>query len=318
MPNKYISLGAKALTLCLVASALFAFSPAPVARAATPNSGVLIGAASSFNYSFMNSSFQVIGELNVDMIYMGIPDDLPVAVLDYNGDGSQDILTMGGNYPELVATFCYSRVASGYTALPTNNIISVNASAVDYSSYTLKAIEITIPESVYGMELVASGDFNGDGKVDFAWRDCATGDNAITFMNNNNELSEPESLPNRPASDEFVIKASGDFNGDGKDDLLWTYTEPMEMRTTTEFWFLDGSDVISTEAGTTNPNGCAFVAGAGEFTGDNKDDIFWNDYCIMRFTVWEMDGNDVVSDTLTGDYGWGTTNFDFIDIFDAH
>jgi hypothetical protein len=68
--------------------------------------------------------------------------------------------------------------------------------------------------------ILATGDFNSDGKADIVWRDT-TGNVAVWLMNGTAVL-QTGGLGLVPAI--WSIAETGDFNGDGKSDLLWRDT----------------------------------------------------------------------------------------------
>jgi hypothetical protein len=67
------------------------------------------------------------------------------------------------------------------------------------------------------------GDFNGDTtssktKTDILWRDLKTGNVHVWLMDGANRL-DSSVVANAPA--DWVVETCADFNGDGKDDILW-------------------------------------------------------------------------------------------------
>jgi hypothetical protein len=86
---------------------------------------------------------------------------------------------------------------------------------------------------------VGTGDFNGDGMTDIAWRD-SSGNTAIWLMNGASVLSAG-GLGNVPTT--FSIALVGDYNSDGKSDLLWR-----DNLGNTAIWFMNGTAVASTAA----------------------------------------------------------------------
>ena len=67
--------------------------------------------------------------------------------------------------------------------------------------------------------IVGTGDFNGDGKVDLAWRHGVTGANAVMYFDWATKIGTGE----LPAETDltWTIIGVGDFNQDGHPDLVW-------------------------------------------------------------------------------------------------
>jgi hypothetical protein len=64
----------------------------------------------------------------------------------------------------------------------------------------------------------------------------------------------------------WQIKGSGDFNGDGKSDILWQGSDG-----TPAIWLMDGTNAMSVgAAGSFNPDRNWQVKGSGDFNGDRQ------------------------------------------------
>jgi hypothetical protein len=70
------------------------------------------------------------------------------------------------------------------------------------------------------------------------------------------------------------IVGTGDYNGDGRSDLLWR-----DNLGKNAMWFMNGIQVSST--------GSAGNVGTGDFNGDGKSDIVWRDN-TGNTSIWLM------------------------------
>jgi kumamolisin len=91
--------------------------------------------------------------------------------------------------------------------------------------------------------------------------------------------------PLHPASTKF-ISYSGDFNGDGKQDILWRNTQTGEV----DIWFMSGASVVS-QAFVGNIGLEWKIAGIADFNGDGVSDIVWQNTLTGSFGIWIMHGS---------------------------
>jgi alpha-tubulin suppressor-like RCC1 family protein len=105
-------------------------------------------------------------------------------------------------------------------------------------------------------------------------------------------------------------KSLGDFDGDGRADLIWSNGTTGER----SLWFLDGS---GTKAGATL--GVVpvewVVSATADFDGDGKADIFWTNTVTGDRAIWLMNGSAMRTNTFMGTVpvDWvisGTGDFD--------
>jgi hypothetical protein len=91
--------------------------------------------------------------------------------------------------------------------------------------------------------------------------------------------------------DYWHFVASGDFNGDGRSDILWR-----DDAGVTVLREMDGPTIIGNSSLGTAPTS-QHVADVGDYTGDLQADILWRDDAgVVR--LWEMSGPAVVNDTV--------------------
>ena len=145
-------------------------------------------------------------------------------------------------------------------------------------------------ESYPGEEVPASwaiqgvGDFNGDGRSDVLWRD-AGGQLAIWFNGDPADALYPAVYPGyanaaAPVDRSWQVKGVGDFDGDGRSDILWRHTNGQVA-----IWHMAGG----VRAGESNPGGnnpvTWAIQGVGDFDGDGRSDILWRDL-NGRLAIW--------------------------------
>ena len=177
----------------------------------------------------------------------GVPTAWKVeGVGDFNGDGRDDILWRNG---------------SGLTI---NWLGEADGGFAD--NYANSVVSIPTNWSVAGV-----GDFNGDGRDDILWREAngltidwlgeADGGFADNYTN---------SVVNIPTN--WQIEGVGDFNGDGRDDILWRNENGQVVN-----WLAQANGGFAnnyTNSVVSIPTTWQ-VASIGDFNGDGRDDILW-------------------------------------------
>ena len=187
---------------------------------------------------------------------------------DFNGDGRDDVLWRNDN------------------GALTNWLGQANGGFV---SNDLNALA-NLPTS---WQVAGTGDFNGDGRDDIIWRRM---DGAFTEWlgqaNGGFVSNDANAWTVLPTS--WRVDGTGDFNGDGNDDILWRRSDGAF----TEWLGQDNGGFISNDANAfRNLPSSWQVAGTGDFNGDNRDDIAWR-RDDGAFTVWlgQANGGFVTND----------------------
>jgi kumamolisin len=94
--------------------------------------------------------------------------------------------------------------------------------------------------------------------------------------------------PSQPIITNF-ISYSGDFNGNGKQDILWRNTQTGEI----DIWFMNDASVVS-EAYVGIIGLEWKIAGIADFNGDGVSDIVWQNTITGGFGIWVMHGSSYV------------------------
>src|SRR5205807_896627 len=131
-------------------------------------------------------------------------------------------------------------------------------------------------------------DFNNDGKPDILWHNAGTGQISVWLMNGTQFRSAASFGGKSAASLPWHPVATGDFNGDGKPDILWHNAGTGQI----SVWLMNGTQFISA----TNFGGKSAASlpwhpvATGDFNGDGKPDILWHNAGTGQISVWLMNG----------------------------
>jgi len=137
--------------------------------------------------------------------------------------------------------------------------------------------------------VVGSADFNNDGKPDVLWRNSVTGQNSIWYMDGatRTSIASIATLPNN-ATNNWVVVGCGDFNRDGKPDILWRNTITGQNL----LWYMDGTVRTSMALIPSLPNNATNIwvaASVADFNNDGKPDIIWRNTITSQTLLWFMD-----------------------------
>jgi predicted nucleotidyltransferase len=203
------------------------------------------------------------------------------ATADFNGDGKADIL--------------WRDSATGDVTLWLMNGTSVVSSTI------VGNVAANLTWAIAG-----TGDFDGNGHADILWREAATGDVAIWLMNGTAVISKAV-VGNVAANLTWSIAATGDFDGDGKSDILLREAATGDVG----MWVMNGTTVVSkTIVGNVATNLSWTIAGTGDFNGDGKSEILWRGTVSGDVGMWVMNGTAIVSKTVVGNVpvSWNISN----------
>jgi len=186
---------------------------------------------------------------------------------DFNGDGQSDIMWRADDG---TVTDWLGQTNGGFV---------MNA-----ASFTINANS--------NWHIIRTGDFNGDGTTDMLWR---ADDGTVTDwlgQANGGFVSNGANFTINASSNWHIIE-TGDFNGDGKDDILWRADDG----TVTDWLGQANGGIASNGANfTMNASSDWHIVGTGDFNADGKTDVLWQSDA-GHFSDWFGQTNGAIAPT---------------------
>jgi DNA-binding beta-propeller fold protein YncE len=162
-------------------------------------------------------------------------------------------------------------------------------------------------------QVQATGDLDGNGKADIVWQNrtsTTTGTGTVVVWLMNGLSIASSGSPNTVADLNWQILGTGDFDGDGKSDVLWKNGANGQ----TVMWLMNGIGIASSGSPGTVADLHWQIQGTGDYDGDGKTDVFWRNVGAGgtgQTVVWLMNGltvNSAGSPNTVGDLNWQVQN----------
>ncbi len=202
-----------------------------------------------------------------------------VGTADFNGDGQEDIFWRKYDTFE-------------------NAVWLMNGDRRETSQFLTTNKKLESPD----WRLESAGNFDQDANIEFIWRHAQSGAMALWELNGA-DFSEAEFLDltvlNLGVNGGFgnldwQIAATGDFNGDSVDELIWRNASTGQNA----IWTMNGP-VLETASFLPSLDAAAWdIVGAADYTRDGKVDLAWRNSVSGANAIWEMDGLSKVSSTF--------------------
>ena len=143
----------------------------------------------------------------------------------------------------------------------------------------------------------ASGDFTGDGRADLLWQHEGDGRIALWTMNGL-ENTSAELLPFTVPDTAWHIVGTGDFDRNGRRDLLWRHQAGGQIAV----WLMDGRQLIDGRLLPFVVDPVWRIRGVGDVNGDGSADWLWQRTGNGNPVVWLMNGLSVISGGPLGSF----------------
>src|SRR6266850_1646511 len=184
---------------------------------------------------------------------------------DFDGDGRADILwrntSTGQNYVYFM---------DGTTIKPTEGFIR------------------TVSDQNW--QVAGIGDLDGDGKDDILWRNAVTGENYLYPMDGL-AIMPSEGYLRTVADQSWQVAGIGDFDGDGKDDILWRNSSSGQNY----LYPMYGTTIKSTEGYLRTVADLAWqIMAVGDYDGDGKSDLLWRNSSTGQNYLYPMSGTTIL------------------------
>jgi hypothetical protein len=132
-------------------------------------------------------------------------------------------------------------------------------------------------------------DFNADGWFDLLWQHRSNGQLAAWHLNGTAVVSA-RSFDPAAVDPGWNLSGSGDFNRDGKPDLIWHNEQTGEVG----YWLMDGVFNYFSGGVPVLADARWRIASVRDLNGDGSPDIWWHNQVTGEMLVWYFDGTTLI------------------------
>jgi hypothetical protein len=158
------------------------------------------------------------------------------------------------------------------------------------------AYPVQRPKALPDQPSPASHSFNGDQYADIFWMKN-DGSSSSVWINDGAAVTPTfvgNTATGQSINSNWRVAGIGDFDGDGKADILWRGVAGADLGKT-RIWIMNGNMVISsTDVSIPSQNPVIVtnyeVAGVADFNGDGRADILWRHVSNGNHLMWYMQG----------------------------
>lgn len=242
------------------------------------------------------------GDVNGDKLGDGVVQNIAsgaVYVVQNHFPGAPSTSLIAAPPPEWVAKDTGDLNSDGQADIVFQNSITAEVWAWTMNGYNFGP-NGSIHATTLDWQLRYTADLNGDGQSDLVFRNTLTGD--IYAWNVDNIFTPGQAVTMTSLGSPTLawdLNGAADFNGDGRDDLLFRRTDG-----TVWIWEMNGNSIIA-QGGPGTVDNVWQVRGTGDFDGDGKSDILWRSSTDGTLYLWEMYGTNIKAQGVVGSPGLG-------------